>query len=257
MRTALADGARAGLRTRILLSRKGGCAGRERYVAEDQFHVDPGAPVFFLSYARARNRVAAPPRDTNQKVFQLFVDLSDHVVELLGLPPGRTAGFLDRELDGGQLWSEELAFAAGHCQVFIPLISPQYLNSAWCAREWDAFTRRRYELRPGALASPGEAPIIPVNWSVVDRRTLPTTVSQRQMFTPTRLPPDIAPQYHDEGIYGLLSLGKNGKDAYDAVVWRLAQRIARAYHTHWVRARVPAHTQELRDTFEEVGHDVV
>ncbi|MFC8619660.1 TIR-like protein FxsC [Micromonospora purpureochromogenes] len=231
--------------------------GRERQVTEEEFRVDPGAPVFFLSYARTKNRVAAPPRDTNSKVFQLFVDLSDHVVELLGLPPGRPAGFMDRMIDGGQLWTEDLAFAAGHSQVFIPLISPQYLNSAWCAREWDAFARRRFTLRPGAAATPGETPIIPVNWSVVERHRVPPVVSQRQMFTPTRLPSDIAPQYHDEGIYGLLSLGKNGKDAYDAVVWRLAQRVAKAYHTHWVQAQVPADMQQLRATFEEVGHDLV
>ncbi|MGK5442481.1 TIR-like protein FxsC [Micromonospora sp. URMC 105] len=226
-------------------------------MSEEEFRVDPSAPVFFLSYARTKNRVAAPPRDTNHRVFQLFVDLSDHVVELLGLPPGRPAGFMDRVIDGGQLWTEDLAFATGHSQVFIPLISPQYLNSAWCAREWDAFARRPFRLRPGAVASPGETPIIPVNWSVVERHRVPPVVSQRQMFTPTRLPSDIAPQYHDEGIYGLLSLGKNGKDAYDAVVWRLAQRVARAYHTHWVQAQVPADMQQLRATFEEVGHDLV
>ncbi|MBQ1075615.1 toll/interleukin-1 receptor domain-containing protein [Micromonospora sp. C31] len=226
-------------------------------MAEETYGEDESAPVFFLSYARTKNRVAAPPRDTNQKVFQLFVDLSDHVVELLGLDPGRTAGFMDRLLDGGQVWTEDLAFAAGHCQVFIPLISPQYLNSAWCAKEWHAFTRRQVLHRPGAGQSAGETPVIPVNWSVVDSRRLPAVVSRRQMFNPTRLPPDIAPQYHDEGIYGLLSLGKNGKDAYDAVVWRLAQRIARAYQTHWVRAEVPGDVRQLRETFEEVGHDVV
>ncbi|MEH0983077.1 TIR-like protein FxsC [Micromonospora sp. CPCC 205556] len=225
-------------------------------MAEDEFRVDESAPVFFLSYARTRNRIAAPPRDTNSKVFQLFVDLSDHVVELLGLRPGRTAGFMDRVLDGGQLWTEDLAFAAGHCQVFIPLISPQYLRSEWCAREWDAFSRRPVLLRPGAEASAGETPLIPVNWSVVERRRVPPVVSQRQMFSPTRLPPEIAPQYHDEGIYGLLSLGKNGKDAYDAVVWRLAQRIAKAYQTHWVAARVPDDVRELRDSFEEAGHEL-
>ncbi|MCL7456305.1 TIR-like protein FxsC [Micromonospora echinofusca] len=225
-------------------------------MAEETLWEDESAPVFFLSYAHKKNQVAAP-RDTNQKVFQLFVDLSDHVVELLGLGPGRTAGFMDRMLDGGQVWTDDLAFAAGHCQVFIPLISTHYLNSDWCAREWDAFTRRPILTRPGAEPSAGETPVIPVNWSLVERRRLPAAVSRRQMFTPTRLPPEIAPQYHEEGIYGLLSLGDTGKAAYDAVVWRLAQRIARAYQTHWVQAQVPADVRQLRTTFEEGGHDVV
>ncbi|MEH1167721.1 TIR-like protein FxsC [Micromonospora sp. CPCC 205539] len=225
-------------------------------MAEDEFRVDESAPVFFLSYARTRNQVAAPSRDTNKNVRQLFIDLSDHVVELLGLGPGRTAGFVDELLDGGQLWTDDLAFASGHAQVFIPLISPQYLRSEWCAREWDVFTRRRVLTRPGVDSSAGETPVIPVNWSVVERREVPDVVSRRQMFSPTRLPSDIAPQYHDEGIYGLLSLGKNGKDAYDAVVWRLAQRIARAYRTHWVEPWVPTDMRQLRDTFEEGPHDV-
>ncbi|MEU6072864.1 TIR-like protein FxsC [Micromonospora sp. NPDC047074] len=224
---------------------------------EETYWEDESAPVFFLSYAHTRNRVPAPPRDTNQKEFQLFVDLSDHVVELLGLGPGRTAGFMDRMLDGGQMWTDDLAFAAGHCQVFIPLVSPQYLNSDWCAREWHAFTRRPVLIRPGATLSTHDTPVVPINWSVVERRRLPEVVKRPQMFTPTRLPPDIAPQYHEEGIYGLLSLGKNGKDAYDAVVWRLAQRVARAYQTHWVRPQVPSDMRQLPKTFEEVGHDVV
>ncbi|WP_422756247.1 TIR-like protein FxsC [Micromonospora sp. WMMD708] len=227
-------------------------------MAEKEFWEDESAPVFFLSYARTRvrPRAVAPPRDNNEKVFQLFVDLSDHVVELLGLDPGRTAGFMDRVLDGGQLWTDDLAFAAGHCQVFIPLVSSQYLRSQWCAREWDAFTRRRVVPRPDADPSAGETPVIPVNWSVVDRRRVPEVVSRRQMFTPTRLPSNIAPMYREEGIYGLFSLGSNGKDAYDAVVWRLAQRIAHAYRTHWVEPAVTTDLRQLRDRFEEDGHDV-
>ncbi|MFC6019490.1 TIR-like protein FxsC [Plantactinospora solaniradicis] len=226
-------------------------------MTEDEFRAHPRAPAFFLSYARATHPTAAPQRDTNQKAFQLFVDLSDHVVQLLGLPAGGTAGFMDQAvLDGGQMWTEDLAFAAGHSQVFVALISAKYMNSRWCAREWDAFARRPYKLRPGAEATPGEAPIIPVNWSAVGGRQVPWAISQRQMFQPTRLPPHIAPQYRDEGIYGLLSLGANGKEAYDAVVWRLAQRVARAFHTHWVEPRVPERLTELRDTFEEDAHEL-
>lgn len=225
-------------------------------MTEDEFRVDPRAPVFFLSYARARHRPGEPPRDTNQKVFQLYVDLSDHVSELLGLPAGSTAGFLDRVLDGGQVWADDLAFAAGNCQVFIPLVSPQYLRSVWCAREWNAFVRRRQVRRPDARASPGEQPVIPVNWSVLGRRRdLPAAIRRRQVFSPTGLPPDIAPQYQQEGIYGLLSLGRNGKDAYDAVVWRLAQRVVRAVDTHWVEPYV-ADIEELGDGFEEAGDEL-
>ncbi|MEE6263342.1 TIR-like protein FxsC [Plantactinospora sonchi] len=225
-------------------------------MTEEQFGVAPGAPVFFLSYAHAKHSTPAPPQDANKRVLDLFVDLSNHVVELLGLSAGSTAGFMDRALDGGQRWSDDLAFAAGHCQVFLALISPHYVKSPWCAREWNAFTRRRYRLRPGAQAFPGETPVIPVNWSVVEKRQMPQAIVRKQIFTPTRLRGHIAPEYHHEGIYGLLSLGANGRDTYDAVVWRLAQRIARAFHTHWVEPQVPENMRELPDTFEEDEHEL-
>ncbi|MEU0765158.1 hypothetical protein ABZ351_36540, partial [Streptomyces microflavus] len=77
-------------------------------------------------------------------------------------------------------------------------------------------------------------------------------IRRRQMFSPTNLPPDIAPQYQQEGIYGLLRLGHNGKDAYDAVVWRLAQRVVLAAKTQWVEPHV-SQVDELSHEFEESG----
>ncbi|MEU8376141.1 TIR-like protein FxsC [Micromonospora sp. NPDC048894] len=221
--------------------------------SEDEFQTDPHAPVFFLSYARTMSIRSGVFRDTSQKVFQFFVDLSDQVTELLSLQPGRTAGFLDRALDSGQMWTTELAFAAGHCQVFVPLISPQYARSALCTWEWNAFVRRQQRRRPDAQKGPGQLPIIPVNWAVTSHpRDLPEAIRRRQMFSPTNLPPDIAPQYQQEGIYGLLRLGHNGKDAYDAVVWRLAQRVVLAAKTQWVEPHV-SQVDELSHEFEESG----
>jgi len=213
---------------------------------------DVGAPVFFLSYARRHPRLPEPPRELNNEALQFYVELSKHVYELLGLPAGCDAGFMDGEVDGGQKWSLELAHAIGHCQVFVPLISPHYLTSEWCAREWHAFTRRPVRARPSAKPSPGDTPVIPVLWSYVETDRLPLAIRQVQLFTPARLPQrDIAALYRAEGLYGLLNLGEVGKQAYEAVVWRLAQRIALAFGTHDVEPGEIDDFENLRSWFGE------
>lgn len=213
---------------------------------------DAGAPVFFLSYARRHPRLPEAPRDLNNEALQLYVELSKHVYELLGLPAGCDAGFMDGEMDGGQEWSRELAHAVGHCQVFVPLVSPHYLSSKWCAREWSAFTRRRRRPRPGARPSAGDTPIIPVLWSFVETEQLPAEIKEVQLFTPARLPQrDIAALYREEGLYGLLNLGDVGKQAYDAVVWRLAQKIVAAYGLHYVEPEEIDDLASLRSRFGE------
>jgi hypothetical protein len=211
-----------------------------------------GSPVFFLSYARRHPRLIEPPRELNNEALQLYVELSKHVYELLGLPAGCDAGYLDSEMDGGQKWSLELAHAISHCQVFVPLISPHYLTSEWCAREWHAFNRRRVRPRPGATPSPGDTPTIPVRWSYVENDQLPPEIQKVQLFTPARLPQrDIAALYRSEGLYGLLNLGEVGKQAYEAVVWRLAQRIALAFGTHDVEPGETDDFENLRGWFGE------
>ena len=221
-------------------------------MTQEPVTADLRAPVFFLSYAHQHYRLPEPAKDVNQRALQLYVDLSEHVYELLGLPPGRDAGFMDRELDGGQKWSAELAYAVGSCQVFIPLLSPQYLISEWCAREWDAFTRRPFRAHPGATPSPGETSVIPVIWSYVDPRRLPPEIQQVQVFSPARLPSSqMAALYREEGLYGLLNLGREGREAYDVVVWRLAQRVAAAFGTHHVEPRDAQDFVNLRGRFGE------
>lgn len=114
----------------------GGPVGRE--AAEAQ----PPAPLFFVSYARsrARGRASGPPGD--RQVRQFFATVSEHLAQLVPLPPGVEPGFMDAGVDDGGRWSAALLRAVGTSQSFIALLSPAYVASERCAMEWDAFAHR-------------------------------------------------------------------------------------------------------------------
>jgi TIR domain len=116
----------------------------------------PRVLIFFLSYAQARHirTSQAGTYDANQSVVRFFDDLSMHVDQLVGSPTGVDPGFMDRSMQGGTRWASEVLAAAGTCHVFIPLLSPGYVESTWCAREWDAFSRRNVGRRAGRGAGP-------------------------------------------------------------------------------------------------------
>lgn len=211
---------------------------------------DPTAPVFFVSHARSGWR-GGEALDLDEQRTRFFTALSGYVNELMWLGPGRASGFIDRTTDRSQGWSEELKFALGHCQVFVPLLSPRYLNSEWSAREWDAFARRRAQRNDTTgRIDPGTS-IIPVIWTVVASRDLPSAISRVQIFNPTDLPDDGAVgMYRREGLYGLSRLGAPGREAFDAIVWRLAQHIARAAGERWIEPDVPVDVHELRRDFD-------
>lgn len=221
-------------------------------MSDAEFMVDPRAPLFFLSYAHThearRNPVSLEP---NTFVRRLFEDLSTHVGELVGRPTGADPGFMDSSMSGGERWTPELLTAAGTCQVFVPLISSSFLNSAWCAMEWHAFARRKIVRRQDG-ASAHETAIVPVTWSPTNGSPLPPIVGDIQRFSPTNMPdPQIAAQYHREGVYGLLAMRL--ENAYRAVVWRLAQRVVAIHRAYWVTPQVPVAATELRNVFAQEG----
>ncbi|MFC0006264.1 TIR-like protein FxsC [Micromonospora siamensis] len=203
------------------------------------------APLFFLSYSRPPFRRSTP--GATDPVLRFFEDLSVHVSELVGPETGVDAGFMDSAMTGGERWTPELLRAAGTCQVFVPLLSSALIGSAWCGMEWDAFSRRR--LVPQGGGGPGHATaIVPVTWSPTDDARLPRVVRDIQRFSPTPMPdPDIVRQYEREGVYGLLTMRM--ENAYQAVAWRLAQRIVEIHRSFRVEPRVPAGFGELRNLF--------
>jgi hypothetical protein len=214
------------------------------------------APVFFLSYGHAHARAQRRTlQNVNSPVVRLFEDLSFHVGELMGSAAGEYPGYLDQAMDPGVRWRTEVLRAAGTCQVFVPLLSPRYLDSPWCAMEFDAFSRRKVNRkptrRPTDAIGEGTA-ILPVLWMPMDSEQLPLVLSELQYFMPYPLPDeDIVQRYSEEGVHGLLAL--HDEEAYQAVVWRLARRIVQVSRNHQVESQVFTDTDGLRKSFRGDG----
>jgi hypothetical protein len=205
----------------------------------DGFELEPGSPLFFLSYAH----VGA----TRDEVARFFEDLSTDVNELIGRAVGADPGFMDTIMVGGERWTPELLRAAGTCQVFVPLVSASLVTSQWCGMEWDAFACRQRVRRVDR--SPDHATgIVPIRWSPTELSDMPAVVQKIQWFSPGRLPdPKLPALYEQAGVYGLLKLGLDRE--YRAVVWWLAQHVVAIFRSHWVFPRVPSSPDELRNVF--------
>ncbi|WP_432969080.1 SAV_2336 N-terminal domain-related protein [Dactylosporangium sp. CA-233914] len=173
------------------------------------------SPLFFVSYPRL-----SPFERGTRKYVQLrtfTMRLSDHLRELVDVPPDVELGYLDTAMRGGESWNAELAEAVGRCQVFIALVSRAYVDSAWCERELAAFGQRKVTPRDNAKAL-REVPIIPVVWSPLDMREVPSRIGRVQFFDPG-IPPDA----HRKN--GLARLLEDGDPIADAILFRLAQRV--------------------------------
>ncbi|WP_238015355.1 TIR-like protein FxsC [Dactylosporangium sp. AC04546] len=191
---------------------------------------DRRAPVFFLSYAQSGAR--------NDWVPQFFDELSDHVGELMGIPPP-LVGFINTDMRTGTDWNEELAFAVGHCRVFVALLSPLYFTSPWCALEWHAFASR--------LPGGGSKTMLPVLWTV-GNGPIPRKIDRLQRFLPTPPPDGIQRRYGKEGVYGLRAAESSD---YGMVVWRLANAIADAAEKDHVPPSDATGFEGLPESFEE------
>ncbi|GAV44387.1 TIR-like protein FxsC [Streptomyces acidiscabies] len=173
-------------------------------------------PYFFLSYAHVP-RSASGGGDPDHWVHRLFHDLSNSIANLTMEPPD-SVGFMDRSLTSGRIWNDELAYALNTCRVFVPLLSPRYVTSEWCGREWWAFAQRTATVRYGRYA-----PIIPILWTPMEGRTLPRVVSEVQYLTPEQ--PE---RYRHFGMYGLMKVNTFRRDYERAVLQIATHIVARA-----------------------------
>lgn len=208
---------------------------------------DPRAesPLFYFRYA---------PRGIGQRradVARFFADLSENVSSLVLLAPGRGPGFIDSEPQNG-FRSSRRAAALGTCQVFVALLSADYLKNQLCGKEWDAFAQR--EVREHGFSghhTVGMSCIIPVIWAPFPSDRLPRAVASVQWFSPRDLPEQAtSDHYHAGGISGLMLAGP--EPAYRAVTWELAKRIAEIQARYEVEPRVIDYAG-LRGTFRKPG----
>ncbi len=202
---------------------------------------DLWAPLFFLSYAH-------PGMGQQREVLRFFDDLSEDVAQLVSRPTGADPGYLDRSMGGGNWWTDELLRAIGTCRVFVALLSASYFQSTWCSMEWFAFSQRPV-VRHASNRLEQQSAVIPVIWAApLPPDQTPSVVADVQRFAPNDVSNvDISRRYQAEGVFGLL---KTRVDLYDAVVWRLAQRITDIYYSYRVESRV-LQRHELRDIFRE------
>jgi TIR domain len=183
-----------------------------------------------------------------RRVRQFFTDLSENVSQLSALLPGQDVGFMDMAIDAGSAWSDDILWAAANCQVFVALVSPNYVkNSEWCAMEWDLFSQRRVFDRAYHRVSTTSA-IIPVLWAPVESR-LPREVADIQTFSPVAVKGDAEALYRDHGIFGILQMSR--RSAYNAVVWTLAKTVVSTYNALWVEPVAITDTAGLRRRFGE------
>ncbi|WBB91037.1 TIR-like protein FxsC [Verrucosispora sp. WMMC514] len=202
-------------------------------MGDDRVVDDPFAPLFFVSYAVIKAPLRAPGgrREANTNALRLFTELSIHVNALVSRQAGADPGFINRTMRGGEKWTPELLEAVGTCQVFVALLSPAYLDSEWCAMEWELFAGRAVTRRDGRPTR--ETCIVPVCWAQEDTCEPPDGL---QWFSPEGTPDEnVVPRYHQEGLYGLLSMNDA---ASDVVIWKLAQRIVELTRSHWVEPQV-------------------
>ena len=99
----------------------------------------------FISYARV-NRVQV-----------------DTLVEHLGMLDCQT--WIDSSLRGGQQWWDEILGRIAECEVFLPVISHDALNSTACQREFDWAAALRKPVLPVAVEPPSTA--LPARFSML------------------------------------------------------------------------------------------
>ncbi len=168
--------------------------------------------ILFISYASADLG--------GDRLKQFFVDLVEKVRELSGRAPKHLA-FIDREsVEVGLKWEPQIAAALSTAPVFLPILSPTYVNSRYCGQEWQVFAKRM-ALVPHP---PGKAsPLQPVLWTPfnVSHNPVPDVVKEVQQY--------CARDGEEYGKNGLSNLARfPAERPYLDVVNAIAARIAEA-----------------------------
>jgi hypothetical protein len=113
----------------------------------------------FFSYAH---------NDNDDGWVDSFVELLERVYRKL---TGRSALlFRDQEsLLTADIWEKRIKSALEVSHLLIAVISPSFICSEWCRREWDLFSRREAELRSKKLLAEEQGLVFPVLLYPLDR----------------------------------------------------------------------------------------
>src|SRR5436305_12081720 len=156
------------------------------------------APWFFLSYGRRD--------DVGDAYVSLFYEkLVEVVAKKAGLPSEvkpEEIGFFDQsDVLPGDRWSDKIAEALRTCRTFVCLLSPSYLASEYCGKEFAVFQER--------MENKGTKPplILPILWDWPEkvRKNLPRVISQIQFAHKS-----FGDTYATEGLSYLVRRGEHG-----------------------------------------------
>ena len=197
------------------------------------------AAVVFTSYAQA---------DREPYLSKFVDDFRDTLGGFQGIhdkEDRKKLAFFDRDIVGGEKWSNAIISELQDARVLVCLLSHTYLRREWCGRELQVFLERSdaLQLPPGTSARF----IFPVWWQKpLKPRPLPRRLSELNWRDPKY------PKRYDEG--GIWSLYRKGKTKdYRAMADRLAELVHEALEGAYQLppANAIANIEQIRDAFDE------
>lgn len=181
----------------------------------------PASPAqkywFYLSYSA---------NDDMEMIEKFFANLSTEVRMRLGLDASAGIGFFDRRaITAGDDWGKKLLQAIENSRVFVSLLSPAYLNSEWCLKEFKYFWER--EKANGQLTAERlRSGILPIAWLPLKRDMLPEPTNRMLTYSP------------EGGLRRLMrSSGRSGE--YEDFLDRLTDDLVEAAQAKLSPASVP------------------
>jgi MinD-like ATPase involved in chromosome partitioning or flagellar assembly len=185
---------------------------------------------FYVSYAQTD----ADP------YFRRFVeDLDGTIRRLVG--HGEPTGFFGRSTAApGASWTERVGDALASSRVLLAMVSPAFLHSDACGKEWQFFAER-------ARHTGSQQPdILPVRWVRV--HTVPKVISRREAWAS-----GLPEAYREDGVQFLIRRSKY-RDDYDALVHRLAQALIDAAGAAAIPVVMePPRWETLTNAFQDQG----
>ena len=130
--------------------------------------------VFFTSYAR--------PDNSDTKLGDAIKKLEGRVRAKMGAAANVEIAFFDiNDITTGQQWEQRLGAVLRETKIIVCMCSPTYVNSAFCAKEFEVFRRR---LAMAADPEAAQVAIVPVVW---EPGTFPNAILEYQL-NDARLP---------------------------------------------------------------------
>src|SRR5690349_4347765 len=172
--------------------------------------------AFFFSYARVDS-------EDGPYLAQFFTDLANAVrreVPLHSGTPVRDIGFFDnRSISTGEKWDDAVVDGLQKAHSLVAVLSPGYVSSDGCGREFTVF-RDRLE-RARGTAAVRHALLLPIMWSEPSNVEVPAALSVYQ-----RTNADLGPTYATQGLRYLAEQSRTDPE-YHHLIDRLAVLLAR------------------------------